>query len=283
MTLHLQATKQTFANRMRNVWKDWNRTGGSRTTRRRQSIEQAIRGMTTFMPTPAISHNNLGPGLCGSFSWGSWRLRLNANYTNDAHLIYEDFVELCATIYHETRHSEQFFRISQGLAGGELEFPDQNSSSKINAHTNVHGMGSVQDRIRMFQQVSQGTDVSATPQMISRWLSVPLNVSNQASQNARNDFRTFCGTARPTWFKRSSIKLEVEEWMRECYKTTLSGVGNFAQSDHSPWNFYANQPTERDAHGIEDDVTALIEAAIGVRVAQYGNRSRSSSKFNHLV
>ncbi|WP_143735705.1 hypothetical protein [Microbulbifer mangrovi] len=282
MTLHLQATKQTFANSMRDVWKDWQRPGGSRRVRRRQSIEQAIRVATPFMPTPAIFHNNLGPDLCGSFSWGTWRLTLNATYTRNTDLIYKDFVELCATIYHETRHSEQFFRISQGLAGGEIEFPDQSSSSKINAHTKDNGMGSVQDRIRMFQDVSQGTDVTATPQMISRWLNVPMNVSNQASQNARNNFRTFCGTARPTWFKRSTIKLEVEEWMRECYKTTLSGVGNFAQSDNSPWDFYTNQPTERDAHGIEDDVTGLIETAIGVRVAQHGNERRSSNQFNHL-
>lgn len=282
MSLHNDQTRQNFAVAMKQIWKDWNKPGGSRRVRRRAEIGQAIAAMTAFMPTPVISHEDLGPNTMGSFSWPSWRLRIGANQTSSNSIRYEDFLELCGTIYHETRHSEQFFRVAQGLAAGTIAFPDQSASQKMNIHRQVHGLGSVQDRMKMFQQVSNNDAIQVTPKMLSELLSIPNNVATSAALNAKMKFTAFCGSARPAWFKRNTIALEVEEWMRECYKATLSGVGDWAQSDHASFEFYANQPTERDAHGIEDNVKERIEAAIGVDEDGNEDATRQSATFAHL-
>lgn len=288
MTMHAQLTMSSFANSMVELWRKWDGAnypgvvGAGRRDRRRRFVESAIRAATTFMPTPNIVHADLGSGVCGSFSWPSWKLSLNRSYTADTDIEYGDFLEFCVTIYHETRHCEQFFRVAQGLAGGKLAFPDQTTSSIINHHRTTQGLGTVQERMQMFQQASSNQSVRATPQMIASWLNIPLNVANQASANANNLFTAFEGTIRPGWFKRNTIRLEVEEWMRECYKSTLSGVGNWAQGSDAPYKFYTNQPTERDAHGIEDGVKALIETGIGVTEDNGASLTRKDNAFSHL-
>ena len=134
----------------------------------------------------------------------------------------------------------------------------------------------------MWETVSTGQKPQVTARQVAEWLNIPLHAASHAGNNALNRFTAFDTSGCPDWFKRNSIKLEVEEWMRECYKATLSGVGHFAQGDNSPWGFYANQPTERDAHGIEDGVVECIEQAIGVDGDGAGNLSRTDPVFDHL-
>jgi len=240
MTMHASARMLAFANNMKALWTGWEAAnfagtpGAQRRDRRRAVVDKAIQTVTSFMPTPNVVHVSLDAGVCGSFSWPGWRLRLNREYTSDADLPYGEFLEFCVTIYHESRHCEQFFRVAQGLAGGLIAFPDQSISSTIDHHRQTKGLGTVQERMKMFQDAAKKVDeaekaaklappkgapartagLQASADMISKWLDIPSNVSTQASSNAKALFEVFEATTKRVWFMRKHIRREVEEGAR---------------------------------------------------------------------
>ena len=60
---------------------------------------------------------DLGPTTDGQFGFAQWALKLNPKYFQAATISSDDFSKLVDTVYHELRHSEQWFRMARMLAG----------------------------------------------------------------------------------------------------------------------------------------------------------------------
>lgn len=251
-----------FSRRCQELWRTW-RTGANaaaRAIQRQGKIQATLRTITGFMPPMNIQFVNLN-GDCGSFAWGSWRLSIDSTYTGNDSITYKDFVELCRTAYHESRHAEQFYRIAQGLALGKLSFPDKSRTQAIQDFTKLGlGGGGVRAKIALFEGKAMQTNV-ASRQMIARWLNIPQNVAGTAV-TAKMGFASFI-KSKPAWFKRQTALAEVEEWMRSTYKRTLGSMNEWAQSDHGPFKIYRDLPEEHDAHEIERVIKQNVTQLIG--------------------
>ena len=309
-SLHDAATILTYATACRNIWADWLKppnagaTAMDVTTGRAQrklarevAFRNAINAACGFMTPPAIQFENLGPGVCGWFSWTAWTLYVNTMYTGDD-LTYNDFFELCVTCYHETRHCEQFFRMAQGLASGTLLFPDKTNAEIVSEAAAFGGGGvggGVSNRIAMFNAASGGATAAlngslpatgpARVALLTKWLNIPAAAA-QAGEGAKGGYAAFIAGAAPDWFKRSTIKLEVEEWLRATYKRTLFGTTMEAQrgggSSPGMYRMYADLSVEVDAHGIEVPVVEKIEQAVNVPRAGNGAKLRGDAAFNAI-
>lgn len=277
MSLQFQPVRNQYISTCMNLWRGWNASPPpNRRTFRELQIRSAVSQITGFMVTPSVVFTSLSGW--GSFSWTTWRLELNSKYVNRDDIRYGKFVEFCSTIYHETRHAEQFFRIAQGLALGRLKYPDTSHNTVIQGLGGAGG--GVKSKIALFGGgtvktggVSTAIAASAglpTASMLSEWLSIPMNVATQA-QIHRDSFDNFCAATKPTWFKRETILKEVEEWMRATYKKTLSEMDTFAQAEDDDvntiranvYNMYRSLPEENDAHAIEELVDRDLTARIG--------------------
>lgn len=252
------------------LWTRWNRHDGHphRSGNREARVRAAVVAMTNFMVAPQVTFQAISGW--GSFSWTSWTLTLNNRYTNKNDIKYGKFVEFCSTIYHETRHAEQFYRIAQGLALGRLKYPDKSERQIVQ---NIGGSNlSVRQKIGLFGGGGgvQPAQLLPDARNLSTWLNIPLNVAQHA-HNSRAGFTTFIGLPKPAWFKRATILLEVEDWMRATYKGTYGEMDSFAQSeDDDPnairenvYNMYRSLPEENDAHAIEDLVVQALTTSIG--------------------
>jgi hypothetical protein len=94
--------------------------------------EQRISELTTVinqnlhyagMPDVFVEKNSLSQGTRAEFDFNKWKITLNQSLINDPDLFDakpkgqdSDALDLAKTLYHEMRHSEQFYRIAQRLA-----------------------------------------------------------------------------------------------------------------------------------------------------------------------
>ena len=292
MSLQTTATMRECVQLCYDMWSDWlqpanaggvNKAAARLATRKFKISNMISRVTRGFMVPPNVVFLNM-PGSYGSFSWPSWRLSINDSLLNKDDITYEDYVELCLTCYHESRHSEQFYRIAQGIAAGTLKLPDETRAGMINAQTQARqGAMTFKERRAMFEQgssaVSNQGDLSS---IISTKLNIPASTAT-AAVAAKAQFATFIALPKPYWFKRSTMLLEVEDWMRECFKLTLGAVGNFAQdiggSGKRGYMFYRDQPTENDAHGIEDQLKPLLTNRIGKNFGANATKPRTDAIF----
>jgi hypothetical protein len=275
MSLQNTNSVTAFSTKCKTIWDNWltGASGSIRIANRENTLRSALTMVTGFMPPLNYRFANLN-GDCGSFNWGRWRLSIDKTYTKKADIRYKDFVELCCSAYHEARHAEQFYRIAQGLAAEKLSFPDKSKAQVIQDLQHTGGGGSVRDRIARFEGKGMKSSPQAVRQMISKWLSIPINVAGTAV-TAKTGFNGYLNLSKPTWFKRRTVLLEVEEWMRSTYKRTLGGMNEWAQSDHGPYKIYRDLPEEHDAHEIENLIKARITQAIGHNFQANNNKRRS--------
>ncbi len=265
MSLQDNLTMTNFAQAGANLWGSWANppvaAGQHRREWRRQRIIAMINAAASFMVAPTVSFEDTG-GSNGLFGWSAWTLRLRKDRTIDGGLSYADFVTYCRTMYHETRHAEQFYRIAQGLGAGTLKYPDTSSQGTVQAITSTGGGGGVAAKVALFSAMKTG-NIPLNATVIAKWLNIPQNVSTSA-YGVRGQFATYTNATKPAWFRRSTVKLEVEEWMRATYKGTLSGVNRWTQSDDGPYSMYRDQPEEHDAHEIGNKIVAAIDTATGI-------------------
>lgn len=276
MSLQSNNSVTAFCTKCKTIWDNWltGASGPIRVANRENTLRSALTMVTGFMAPMNYRFANLG-GDCGSFSWGSWRLSIDKTYTKKADIRYKDFVELCCSAYHEARHAEQFYRIAQGIAAEKLTFPDKSKAQVIQDFHQTGGGGSVRDRIALFEGKAMQSRPQNIRHMISKWLNIPVNVAGTAL-TAKHGFNGYLQLAKPAWFKRQTVLLEVEEWMRSTYKRTLGGMNEWAQSDHGPYKIYRDLPEEHDAHEIEKLIKARITQAIGHNYPTNKNKRRSA-------
>ena len=274
MSLQHETTLKMFVSHCGNLWRHWSDgASAQRPNARANYIAVGVRKMSSFMVPVDVKFKAVSGW--GSFNWTRWRLTLNRKYVFQDDIRYGEFVEFCSTMYHETRHAEQFYRIAQGLATGELEFPDASRATVIQRQAD--SAGGVSARIAQFgggraQDKSKiaGATSALDAKTVSKWLSIPQNVADHAVAN-RDKFGAFCKSARPDWFQRESTLKEVEDWMRATYKKTYAEMDAFAQAVDDDdeairpnvYNMYRSLPEEVDAHGIEDKVQEGIYALVG--------------------
>jgi hypothetical protein len=277
MSLQFNAVREGFISNCATIWRTWLT---SSQVQREGQFKSAIVHMTTFMVPPRVLFAAMN-GSFGSFSWSPWRLKVNNVYLGRNDIRYKDFVEVCSTIYHETRHAEQFYRIAQGVAAGTLKLPDMSGAQAVQAMGT--GASSVKSRITAFDAAARGDDPlqknpGAAQTVIAQRLEIPTGVAHHAYTH-RDYFANYLKSSRPAWFKRPSILDEVNEWMRATYKKTYAELDGWAQGADGPYQIYRDLPEENDAHGIEDQVQAGIYLKIGKDTPQNRKKKRTDPVF----
>jgi hypothetical protein len=263
VSLHANTSITQFATACATLWNNWAAPPGGAVPKvwRRTQITNMINAATNgFMTPPNVAFEDTGSSN-GSFGWGGWRLRLRKDRTKDDALAYADFVRYCRTMYHETRHAEQFYRIAQGLAAGSLRYPDKTNQEVMQKISTSGGGGTFGAKKALFEGISTG-NLNVSDRVIADWLRIPFAVA-QSAYNSRAQYAGFVGGAKPAWFRRANIQLEVEEWMRATYKGTLSALNSWTQGDDGPYKMYRDQPEEHDAHGIGNAIVAAIDTQTG--------------------
>jgi hypothetical protein len=236
-TLHDSATIQSYANDCRliyNMWRAWQQP------QREQAFKMTHQSLCqrAGIPVPPVTFKN--SSNLGSFGWGSWTIVVG-NKPFKKNLSKEEFIDLCCTVYHETRHSEQFYRVIQGLLLGRFDFP-----VKLPA-----GPG-------LKTQIGLAMSVKAT-------------IVNQADVN-KNSYVGFAKTARlphctagsgPGW---DNWDPTVSDWLERTYSKSKQKFAEAGQDAavgtaiDKAW--YRGAEDERDAYAIE----ALVKAALKPRL-----------------
>jgi hypothetical protein len=268
MSLQFGSVRTQFVTSCARLWQRWNTSPPPREI----VIGGIVSEITAFMVAPTVLFRRRRDW--GIFYCPSWRLTLNSQHVGNNNISYRNFLELCATIYHEVRHAEQFYRIAQGLALGRLTYPDVSRAEVIQA---TGGGNGVRSRIALFgggRVAGTGTIAAAsglpTPALLTQWLSLPAQVTNHAHIHCAY-FDNFTASAKPAWFKRETILKEVEDWMRATYKKTYSEMDVFAQrADDAPdalrrnvHLMYRALPEENDAFGVEELIHRELMMRIG--------------------
>lgn len=265
-SLQFDSVLTSFVDDCAHIWATWLQDGlpgsaASRKQRRERRFKTAVGRMTVFMVRPSVEF--VTSGVWGAFNWTRWRLRINQCYTGQDAIRYKDFVELCSTVYHETRHAEQFYRIAQGLAAGNLRLPD---AKAVHVTQQLPARGAIQSCV-----VTSATDaidddpryLTATQRahLIADRLRIPLSVAQHADRQ-RDSFAGYVGAVRPAWFWRAALD-EVSDWLRATYKKRFSESGTWMQRPHGPYRVHRDRPEENDARSLEELVQAALYRRIG--------------------
>lgn len=265
MSLHDDAVMKEFAEKaVEDIYLVWtNHTEAERLVDIKLRVFKTV---NSFMPPPRILVEDTGDSN-GYFSWGAWQLVLRKSVLQ-RNISYTNFVTFCRTIYHETRHAEQFFRIAQGLAAGKLKYPEKTGSETAQAVVAAAGNISFADRVSMFNQPpgkrlgETSGSVTVSDNVLAEWLDIPKTTATNAV-GRKAEFANFISGNRPKWFRRDTILLETEEWMRGTYKRgELSVLNKWAQEGLSR-PIYRDQPEEYDAHEIGNAIVKEIDEFSG--------------------
>lgn len=250
--------------------------GANRAAARQALVTAAINQFGAFLPALTITYPNMGPGVLGGLNWKPWLLEINSLWFAQDAIAYDDFIELCATAYHETRHGEQVYRSAQGLALGPPNgFAPPDTSPQTIIQMGASGGGGVAARIAAFSGNATANPITRQ-NIVASLLSVPQAVALHADAN-RAGFGAFVALAKPAWFKRSTMKLEVEEWMRSIAKNTLNGMTMWVEGHgQQVMSMYMDLPVEVDAYGIEANFVSALEAQVGHTRAAQGAQLRTN-------
>lgn len=308
MSLQTHGRMSYFAHLIREVWREWDTPPAQATpvpqhaapgapppglaatpeerrqtrlnNKRTDGLKNALRLVTPFLPQfnfapVAMRWQNRNRVIeWGAFERDTWTMKVNSHFWRQDDWIYGEFLEICSMLYHEARHAEQFFRIAQGVACNQLEFPSQGNATLQTlagnapaAQGQVNGVRNLVDR---FQAMARQGQRRFTPGTLGSLLGIPNNVAQAAINNAGGNFDAYRQLGAPAWFNQRTPTQEVSRWMLLAYgsrRTTLD---------------YLQDPMEIDAFAIERPVSNMIQAMIGVSGYTHGNRNRSDPVFAHL-
>ena len=234
-SLHDSGIIQSYANGCRliyNMWRAWQQP------QREQAFKMTHSSLCQRAGIPLAPVTFKNSSSLGSFSWGSWTIKVG-NKPFQKNLTKEEFIDLCCTVYHETRHSEQFYRVAQGLLVGRHDFPRKLSSS--------------------------GT----LKAQIGPAMSIPATIVNHADAN-KHTYAAFAQSRRlphctagsgPDW---SSWDPTVSDWLDRTYSKSKQQFAEEGQdaavgtAKDRAW--YRGAEDERDAYAIE----ALVKTALNL-------------------
>lgn len=232
-TLHSNAVIRSYANDCRliyNMWRGWQQA------QREQGFKMIHQSLCQRAGIPLAPITFKHSSSLGSFSWGSWTITVG-NKPFKKNLTKDEFIDLCCTIYHETRHSEQFYRVAQGLLLGRFEFPGR---------------------------LPPGGNLKT---QIGPAMSIKAEIVHHADVN-KGRYQAFAQTGRlphctvgsgPGW---SNWDPTVSDWLERTYsksKQTFAEEGQGAAvgtAKDRAW--YRGAEDERDAYAIEAMVKAVL-------------------------
>jgi hypothetical protein len=236
-TLHASAVINAYASdcrRIRTMWGAWTAAVREQAFRSvYQSLCQRAR-----IPVPQLVFKSLGD--LGSFSWGNWSITVDNKRFKKA-LSKDEFVDLCCTVYHETRHSEQFFRVAQGLFLKRFDFPGK---------------------------LPQGANLRM---QVGSALNIPPTIASQADID-KAGYNAFAASPKlphcttgsgPGW---SNWDPTVSDWLERTYSKSKQRFAERGQSAPSgtaidrAW--YRGAEDERDAFAVEELVKAALKPMI---------------------
>lgn len=236
-SLHEGASMSFYAGscgRIRTMWGAWQQA------QRQQAFAMTHRSLCqrVGLPVPPITFRPSDD--LGSFSWGAWTVEVG-NRPFRRSLTKEQFVDLCSTVYHETRHAEQFYRVAQGLLLGRLDFPERLGAGGSLAGRIAAGMGMKSRIVRHAEMHKDG------------YLAF-----------ARSPKMSHCTTGSgPGW---SNWDPTVSDWLERTYaksKATFARKGQDADSGTAidrAW--YRGAEDERDAYAVEGALKRYLNSSI---------------------
>ncbi len=113
------AFQTRFVEKGLEVYKNWPTLAPSE--RAKTLIGELNNILTNSLQIPAVKTNmgeNLDPGTCGQLDFTTWTIQLSPQSWSKRAITLEEMGDYCVTIYHETRHAEQWYRVGQGVAAG---------------------------------------------------------------------------------------------------------------------------------------------------------------------
>ena len=259
-SLHEIRTAKSFASGCYRLWIKWLSFSRPKGEKRLDALKTYHRDLCRLagLPTIGISGDVTIGADEGAFDKSDWTLDVSQKILNDDDVKCKDFVELCKSAYHETRHAEQIYRVAQGLALGRLEFPGE-----LKAQTALE-------------------------------ISTRLGLDQAAARHAVNNMNTYlqfqatpamahcerCGRGRPDW---NRWDWTVDEWLDYSFRsgrTALMLAGQNAPPGQGVLNqlLYIGAKDEEDARAVEP----LLEQEITRKISHYPavrNKSRTDRTF----
>ncbi len=268
-TLHESGEINYFSGRCKELWDNWN-TGhaNQRVRNRKNTIKNNLILLMNRIGIKRLDiHFVNQAGVAGQFTWSNWSMDIGPSQISKNDIKCKNFVDLCATLYHETRHAEQFSRMVQGVRLGRLLIPEAK-------------------KLPRFYKT----------RFISRAMDIDYSATNYAV-NHRNDYKVFAATPRKSHCTIGSAKgwdnwdATVDDWLERTYsksKSTFSRIGQSDDMKHLPnisgqyspgggpmkvkgsrdaidKQYYYRAEDERDAYVIEE----LFTNALKNRFANY--------------
>lgn len=208
-TLHEARTINYFSARCKDLWDKWNLGPANKRLKKRKdlikgNLDRLVRQIGIKQLKTQFVND---PDICGAFGWGGWEMDIGATELAKHDIKCKNFVELCVTLYHETRHAEQFTRIAQGIRLKRLE---HNGVKKLP----LFGRSLVISK-------AMGMNYSATKYALDH----------------RNDYLIFVATPRKAHCSRSSYQgwsnwdSTVDDWLQRTYSRSKSTFSAIGQSD----------------------------------------------------
>ncbi len=212
-----QYVQTTFVARCRELWKNWGRYSQER---RRSKLKTAINATLRTCNLPEVDLIVGEPFLVA----GSWNIRYPNSYLTDQ-ISVDKFARGVTTLYHEGRHSEQWYRIAQGISAGKFRVPTTSLMPQQATVANISNNCAIAFTTAQHAYNNRQHYPQAMDRIISQW------------------YRSIYGYQRA---HRGQV-LEHLDW--SAFFNTHADI-NFAR--------YLNLPEEKDAYLVQDEVLARL-------------------------
>ncbi len=283
--MHTNGYVDAFARSSLQLWKQWNAPG----YRRQRNLTAAITAaVSPFMRVPRIEYAVISG--YGVFQASTWTFICNSKYIDGTaagkhgdRISWNKFKEVVCTLYHETRHAEQVYRVAQALHLKKIEMPTGGSASPI-IRSGV-GMPALSKVGRKELKRKKGLFKGyRTSRDLARTLGIPRSVAKHAincSSNATHGFTAFATSATLDWVDETLFgtepkwQLATEEWLEEEHRASrgkfmeagesgdaivTSIFGNNAHRDGVVEHLYFNAlKCEVDSFAVEKLVKARLQ------------------------
>lgn len=247
-SLQSKETIDQFTERCRKLWARWTER---KPADRLDDLNDAIEVATESFLYPVLLYARPNSPDHGSFSYRSWNISLAQASLDNNDISYGDFIEMGVTVYHETRHAEQYFRVAQGLASGKLMFPGHTERWKEYTAAEIKKLTDIND--------------SAVDTAVRK----------------KTDINEFFGLP---WMKHTpdGWRDTVQEWMEFKYRPGRNYFKSAALKDNPKKvieeQFYWRGVHEIDARTIEELAKTALTAHIGYQFETDKNRKISVLK-----
>ncbi|MEO1491555.1 MAG: hypothetical protein AAFV19_05305 [Pseudomonadota bacterium] len=301
MSLGQDTTKAHYIRLMRQLWVKWNE-GPIPEKYRVLRVERIARTIAPKIPTPDIHTAVIGRAVRGQFESSTWSLVLNNLFFEEQEYTYRRFLILATTVYHEMRHAEQWWRCLQALHHGFALLPDYHFQIKPTDDRAYERM-SVKTKAAIYERGlpdRQKQQRHITASLLANRLNVPMYVARAATNSAKADLQNFLDIHKEWYVRRDAVR-ELQKWVN--YLIPGPKYSDFNQNAlrtkiWSPTNpgpfdagvlalnrqkMYQDNPIEKDAHHLPDDIAFRLATSIGVRADDTTrSKKRDDPVFNHL-